>query len=530
MTDYKSGGLVNWLSRPVCVTLCLALALMGTVSALRRPPLADVAWQLYLAAQNLDGARLDVDYLENNPPLIVWLATAPVAGTRMTGIAPYYGMLILLLVLSAVSLVTSERLLARLPNLPHTARNALVLSACFAVFILPRLDFTQREHLALVLTLPWMCLAMVRSSGKTVPRGAAAGIGLAGAIGFALKPYFLFAWLLVEAYLVYRTGKRVLMRTELITLVGAGLIYVAAVLVLTPGYLPFALAVRPLYQTYLNNGVVGAIVLALITPLPLFLLAALAHWNVDREPDAVRDVLLAATLGFFFGAIAQQKGWRYHYVAALGYGFMLLAAVVLRSVKRPSRQVSVMISAMVVRLSWLVVLGVTISVSAATLLELRAADQSQYREDPNLDLLLPVVRREAAGQRIMVFSSNPASGWPLTTEAGALWSSRYLHLWQLAALYHHELWDQDGPVVFRTLPQRTGLERQFHDAVIEDLERYSPRLLVVLELDDAMRSAGGAARLDYLKYFGEDPRFVRFFSNYDDIGRVGLYRLYRRRA
>jgi hypothetical protein len=527
--DYKSGGSISWLSGRACIALCVALSLLGTIAAFRRPPLADTSWYLYLAAQGLDGARLDLDYLETNPPLITWLTMIPVAAARKTGISAYHSLLIFLLALSVGSLVVAERLLAKVPKLPDAIRHALVVAASFAMFVLPRLDFSQREHIVVILTLPWMCLAMVRACRGSVPQGAAFVIGFAGAIGFALKPFFLCAWLMVEAYVICRTGMRAFRRTELITLVATGAAYVAAVLVFTPDYVPRAYSTMSLYGTYLNNGVNGAIVLGLATPLFLFMLGGLAHLNADRRLDAVRDVLIAATFGFFFAAVVQRKGWHYHYIAALGYGFVLLAAVVLRTDERRSKHVSVLISAMIVRLSWPVVLAVSISASAATSIELLSPDKTRYRQEPSLDLLVPVVRREAAGQHIMVFSSNPASAWPLTTQAGALWSSRYMSYWELAALYHQELWNRDGPVVFRPLAERSGLEREFHETAIEDLNRFAPKLLVVLERDDTTRAGGGAARLDYLRYFGEDPRFTAFFRHYEDIGRVGAYRLYRRR-
>jgi hypothetical protein len=474
----------------------------------------------------MDGARLAVDFLEVNPPLVFWLAMVPVAVGRITGISAHQVMLILLVLLSAGSLIVSERVLARLPNLPEVTRRAFILAATFAVFVLPLLDFSQREHLALVLTLPWICLAIVRASGGSISSAAAVGIGLAGAVGFSLKPHFLCAWLLVEAYLVHRTGWRTLYRMESIVLAGAGILYAAVVLLLTPDYLPMALTLRPLYSSYLNNGIEGTLFLGLHTPWPWFLFVALAHWHVDRRPDASRSVLAAATLGFFLGAVLQQKGLGYHFLAANGFGFLLLVAVVLRT----AGGLLWYPSAVIVRLGWLLVPALVLSASASTLLEIRAPDRTAYNADPSLDLLVPVVRREAAGGRIMVLSSNPASAWPLTTEAGTEWSSRYMSLWPLAALYHDQLVaDDHGPIVFQPLAKRVGPERQFHDAVIDDLDRYRPRLLVVLERNESVGGAGGAARLDYLAYFGEDPRFVQFFADYRDIGEVGLYRLYRRR-
>ncbi|MGH7526003.1 MAG: hypothetical protein ACREMX_04805, partial [Gemmatimonadales bacterium] len=50
--------------------------------------LPDTAWLLYAAERWLDGARLYVDLVEVNPPLIIWLNAIPVLVARALAISP----------------------------------------------------------------------------------------------------------------------------------------------------------------------------------------------------------------------------------------------------------------------------------------------------------------------------------------------------------------------------------------------------------------------------------------------------------
>jgi hypothetical protein len=72
----------------------------------------------------------------------------------------------------------------------------------------------------------------------------------------------------------------------------------------------------------------------------------------------------------------------------------------------------------------------------------------------------------------------------------------------------------DDLVVLRPPAERTGAEAWLNDIVLEDLERYRPRVLMVLNHDPNARDAGGAARLDYMRYFRADPRFEAILARY----------------
>jgi hypothetical protein len=140
--------------------------------------------------------------------------------------------------------------------------------------------------------------------------------------------------------------------------------------------------------------------------------------------------------------------------------------------------------------------------------------------------MVDVVRRQAAGGSIMVMSYNLGSTYPLVNYAGVESASRFPHLWILAAVYLDRL-HEEAPLRYRE-PAETGpAERYLEESVLADFARYEPRLLLVLRnaRDDRIN---GLRRLDYLAYFGRDPRFARVLERYEWSETIGEYMIYRR--
>lgn len=498
---------------------------LGLVPPLLREAHTDISWPFYLVDRMLAGARQGRDFFEVNPPLFLWLAAPAVLIERISGIPAWTANIVMTAGLAAISLLLSLGIVRRLvPD--QRDLWVLMLATGVAALLLPRLDFAQREHLAFLCTLPYIVLAAARIRGLAVSARVAMGAGVLGAVGFSLKPHFLLAWLLLESFLLVRL-RRGILRTELWILVGFGVLYLVCVLLFVPDYLPMAFRLRPWYERYLDNGWLGAVVLA----GPLLLLTtviALAQLVAAREDDALMAVLAVAFFGFLSAAILQRKGFGYHYLAASCFGLVLLVRgwQVLPPLPRP-----LLPSALLARAGILMALLTSARAASAAALELANPKAGRYRNDPSYQSLLPVVKQLAQGQPILVLSSNPSSGWPLTRDAGAVWASRYMSFWPLPALYHRTIWrTPPGIVEPNRAEMRPRFEQQFIDDVVADLERWPPRLIIVLEPDATIPGWGGARRFDYLGYFRADQQFDRIMAAYRPERRIGPYSLWIRSA
>ena len=71
------------------------------------------------------------------------------------------------------------------------------------------------------------------------------------------------------------------------------------------------------------------------------------------------------------------------------------------------------------------------------------------------------------------------------------------------------------------------VERYLNDAALADFERYQPTVLVVLRHARDLPT-NGLRRLDYIAYFGRDPRFAPLLRHYQWVADVGEYAVYAR--
>jgi len=69
------------------------------------------------------------------------------------------------------------------------------------------------------------------------------------------------------------------------------------------------------------------------------------------------------------------------------------------------------------------------------------------------------------------------------------------------------------------------VERYLNDAAFADFERYQPTVLVVLRHARDLPT-NGLRRLDYIAYFGRDPRFAPLLRQYQWVSDVGEYAVY----
>lgn len=347
------------------------------------PVTHDAIWQVWIGRQLLHGAHLYTDIIEINPPLWFWLAVP------LAGIGEIFG-------ISAQNLAVGFFVVAIAISLYLTpARFRLI--ALPALTILPLQDFAQREHFALITTVPYCLLIASRLAGERVR--APWAIGLFAALGFALKPYFVAVPLALEL-LAWRQ-KRV--RPETIVLAVVAVTYSAAMLIFTPEYfsdvLPMA---RRAYGAFIGE------FLSPILVLLSLILAAVGIAIGRRKGSPASRALLVAALAFL-PAILQAKGWSYHTLPTRGLLFLAIAVEIFQSRRNP--------------------IGDAFLLGAGLLCLLPfGVYQNSFRAEMETHL-----KGVAPGSSIIVLASNPSTAWPMVEEHHLRWSMSQFCLWQMAA-------------------------------------------------------------------------------------------------
>jgi hypothetical protein len=506
----------------VCLIAIVALGAGAEFATFAR---SDTAFLLYAAEHVLDGARLYVDVVEINPPLIVALNLPAVILARAVGASDIaiYRALVTLGLLGALAFADWSLRRALDPD-SDRLRRRLVLVLALALFLAPGNDFGQREHLLIALALPWVLLVVARTSGRPAPAGPALTAGVLAGLGLAIKPHFLLLWLAVEGYASWRLHAR-RPSYEALGAIGFLALYAAGVAILTPQYFDLVRLLGPAYAGFGRDPFLHVLVTAPGTTVCY--LAALAGVALLRASKhrTLWAVLLVALVASFVAGAAQQKGWGYHFYPSRVFALVLLALAVMdirRPLARPVQQVyaAAAFAALAVSLLLSVEEGIV---------RVRHRDPAREAEQRQLDELVAAVRRHTPrGGSLYVLSYTIGSSFPLVNYSAVRWASRFPHLWIIEAVYQDQL-HAPRPLRFHTPAEMDRAERYLNDAVYEDLTRNRPDVLMVLK--HARDTVGNSLRrVDYLAYFGRDPRIAAALKRYRLAEEVGQYLLYVRAA
>ncbi|MEO7475428.1 MAG: hypothetical protein ABIY46_08835, partial [Gemmatimonadales bacterium] len=286
----------------------------------------DNAWLLYTAGRLLDGARLYVDLVEINPPLIVWLNVPIVGIARAAGLdaVDVFRVVVFTAALGSAGICQSisNRAFSAL------ADGAVFFAGVLVLLAMPVVWFGQREHLLLVLVFPYLFLSAARlAPERELSRaGRSAALALLAGLGLALKPHYLMVWVLV-VWLGARGRRPVHRWAENRALVAVGLLYGLAVLLFAPEYLGLVRLLGAVYAEYRTQGP-AAMLLGRFEPLAVVVgLGIYATYRRAVGARVLGDVLALATVGGVLGLLLQGKGFDYHYYPALACAAMLMVVV-----------------------------------------------------------------------------------------------------------------------------------------------------------------------------------------------------------
>ena len=440
--------------RTIQASALLPVALLTIAFALLRPAvdhIPDVSWLITVCERVLDGQRLYVDIIENNPPASVWLYLPAVYLARMAHLRPETLVNLQFLALACGALALCGGVLARGGLLRHHNRAWLACLALALLTLLPRDSFGEREHAIALLLLPSLgCLAL--RAGGMAPSGRQILIcGVLAGLAVCIKPHFALA--LVAAAVAAAAAARawrLLLAPELLIAALVLAVYAACVVWLAPDYianiLPRArltyLPVRlPVFELLLSSGM-AALALAL-----------LFNWQVaaGRRPSAPVAVLLAAALGAMLAYLAQGKGWAYQSLPMVL--FAALALAIAATAPGAARQ--------------------QIAGRLAIVCAVCAFYLGDARDAPALRAAIAALQPRPS---MMILSSEITVGHPLVRQLGGAWAGRECALLVVAGALHRlgdEVLDADTAAKVKA----AGAEAL--DNFAADVERARPDIVLV---------------------------------------------------
>ena len=197
---------IDRVFRPAFVVLAIAVLFAIQIAIRFGSELNhDTAWFLYVAQGLLGGGELYRDFVEVNPPLAIWLTVPVVMLGRATGLAPIETLYGVFFAMTAISLLLAWRYLAMIRGVPQWTVGLVLFLLAAAILFIPGRAFAQREHLLVLLFMPWFMLRLARSQGAPVSVLESALVGLLGAAAICMKPHAVLAPLAMEALLLWRS-------------------------------------------------------------------------------------------------------------------------------------------------------------------------------------------------------------------------------------------------------------------------------------------------------------------------------------
>lgn len=514
------------LSRAGIWSATLIVAAVAAVARSLAHVTPDVAWLLYATERWLGGARLGVEIMDASPPVILWLKAPVVLLAQILGVTLWQAWVGFVTLLTLASIGAGARVLARSPAPGNSAATCwFPLLAVAVLLVLPRHDFGQREHVAVILVLPWILLTGVRAaSGPVVSSGLTIALSVAAGLGMSIKPHFGLLWLVMVGFQWRRRGGsvvRLAARPEIAGSALTGAACVAAVVLLAPGWLESARSYWPLYASFIPG---NPLLTAVAEPRALASLFLMLAWlGLRRQAGSdgrVGLVLILAAATFHVIAASQGKAFPYHFLPALAFGALAVGSA-WSGLTRPLAGIArpVVASAGIAAVVALIGQGIY-----DTGLLLSGRTPPRHELDPWGDQLREVITTAGDSRTVMAFSTAIQSGFPLVLETRGTWTGRHSALWMFAALYEDQLFR--GRIVAPRPPaERPPLERKVLDELHEDFLARPPDALLVVKQDSLFRGWAGAPQFDYVRYLTAEPRFRELLAPYREAGEVGLYRV-----
>jgi hypothetical protein len=468
--------------------LALLVVLHGWLRA-SAPDLAnhDLAWNLEAGRKLLAGGVLGVDVIDNNPPLVFWIAAATVWLAQVAGLMPLELFALLngvLVVLSALAVQRAFR--ASAPELSF----ALAALAVLAVGVFPAFHVGQRELWIVCGLLP---LVLARAHAPDGPPRR--GLALGAALVVALKPPYLLVPLATEVVLaVQKRSLRALWRAESVVLGLALLVYALCVWLFARDWLAAAPELWRLYRAYEGWFVIPWRACAVVG---IALLSQLAP-ALRSSPASALALSSAASLAV---AIAQNKGYPYHYLPASCFAALALAAALARGAERLSAHARALAG------GGLLVAGLVVATRA-----LIAPPPSDL--GPAELALAQIIEREAAGGQVVGLGTTLDPVFPALAFTSARWGLKLG--WPFVIAGNYPRTRERRPFPYRSRAEMPALERAAFDDVLRALESPETKLVVI---DHNRFNLGfGGYRFDVLSYYGVDPAVRRALGGYVRIG------------
>lgn len=287
----------------------------------------DITCLLYDTELMLRGGKYATDIFETNPPMILYLNAPVCLIAKWTGLNTMLVFRFYVFILALISISISYSMLRHIiKKEDRIIFNILRFMVFFVLLILPLFSFGQREHFLMIFMMPYLFSTTLTLENKLVKPQLALFIGLFAGLGFALKPFFLAPFILIELYAILK--KRNIFawfRIETLTICAVIIIYLFSVHLYQPLYYK---TVLPLVMRYYFISAIQPWMVTFLDPIFHFCLLGVfcfcLFYKKDKYP-ILSTIICLALIGMTIAFLIPRTPWAYHTLPAFGFACLLTA-------------------------------------------------------------------------------------------------------------------------------------------------------------------------------------------------------------
>lgn len=498
--------------------------LLGVYFQTKIPVNPDTSWLIVCAKRLLAQGNYLQDFFEVNPPasIYIYLPVALMAKYLPINILSITQLYIFLTGLLSFTLCAG--FINRVFKHQHTLECWLKVTLAWLYWILPAFAFGEREHVAIILIMPYAFSVMAKINQLNFNFTKRIVVSLFAAIGFITKPFFLLCFIFSELFILTKTKKiSCLFRLENWLVITITIFYILSIIFITPEYitnvLPF---IMDLY--YEVVGYSWSVMLH-TSALYFYLLITICYWLIRRYQanKLFTDLLFCYSSIFLLIFLIQRTLWFYHAIPLASFLILLNVMLVFDFFHHQFSSLDKYKLIAIFKICITnFILSFTLLIAMIGSLQLNLYGLEKIYPDQQLKNKL-VLANKINNHAIFYFSSDIWAANPVTNYLNLDSASRFCSLWMLAKLIH--LTQAENAKTRQIATEKLNF---VIEATIQDFNRWQPQLVFTVNKGKKLLS-GNTTEVDYLALFSKNSAFKKLWKNYQYVGNFGDYSVYSRK-
>ena len=288
----------------------------------------DACNALHEATLLFSGGKYFFDFYETTPPMFLYFDFPMVFILKHYPELNFFMVFFLYyLTLSTMTVALSYFIVNKIfKDTENIQKSIFLLTIAFVLLVQPPYFFGQREHTALILTIPYFLLFALRLESKKIDTVLTVIIAILASVGFAIKPQFCLAFFLTEiVLLIKRKSLFNIIRIENSIIYSVFIPYTISTYMLYPAYFH---VIIPLTLKFYYVGISQPFSSLFFQKHFIFALLTMIFFLLERKNNPKKilcDAMFIGILGYMLSYISEMVPWDYHIFTTFAFSIILNA-------------------------------------------------------------------------------------------------------------------------------------------------------------------------------------------------------------